>query len=529
VAAPLPSAIYSDRDLTTLRTRFRALIRSVFSNWSDFSVANFGNLLADLYVFTAELQGFYLNAHAAEAFAPTAVQRRSLLRFSQLVGYRPRGSAPASTDVTFTAADLAGDCIIPAGTVVKTRSQANPLEYQTLAPITLFAEGPSTATVTVEHSKPATESFTSSGQPKFNLQLSNTPYLDRSLSISTSQGPFVEVVSFVSSKPSDRVFVVSVDDNDRATITFGDGVSAGLPPTGTISAEYRTGGGSVGNTPEHTIQSIEVPLFDVNGALVTITCDNAAPATGGADREGAESIRVTAPASITAPTVSVARSDFEIHAEQVAGIDRALYLTQNEDPTIPVLVSPGVDGANYPDEAHVSAVKAQFTKSDGTRAPFAMMATQVLNVIAAPILEVGVMARIYLKKNRTSLPQAQYEAAIAVAVRASLAAFFATTVKNDDGTLSKNAEMDFGYYLGDESPGAVLAASDVANAIRDTEGVRELGPQPADLTLAATTKVLGAAPVATQAAARQDIVLQAADFPRLGNVVLVNGDTGGLL
>lgn len=540
------SADYTDRDLASIRVRFQALIRSVFANWTDFQVANFGNILADLFAFSSDIQGYYLDANAAEAFIPTAVQRRSLLKLAALVGYVPVGASAATTLETFTATGLAANCDIPAGTKLSTLNAANPIEFQTLSDIVLTVAVP-TFSVFVENSTTVSgESFTSTGQPNQTIQLGQTPYIDKSLSI-TAQVGFTEVASFVNSGPSDPVFVVKVDDNDQATVYFGDGVTAGLIPTGTFTAQYKYGGGASGNAAANSIQQIEAPLFDIHGALVQITCNNAGPATGGADRESADAIRQNAPASLTAPAVSVARTDFEIHAKQVPGVDRALYITANEDTSVPLntgylyLVAPGANGPGgtgpgSPSGITKDAVRRQFQTDDAAGAPFPMMSTQALTVFEAPFIDVDVTATVYLKKNNLA-------ATVRAAIIANVVALFNTKTVATDGTISDNELIDFAYYLRDQSlsttPIGFLAASDVENAIRDTVGVREVGPGPADLTLASTQKVFNVTTsmydsYAGQAAARQDIKIElatasgrppASNFPRLNSITLLNGDT----
>ena len=64
--------------------------------------------------------------------------------------------------------------------------------------------------------------------------------------MTTATGAFTEVDSFLDSGPNDRHFLVRVDQNDRATLRFGDGRN-GLPPSGTVTVRYKTGGGTSGN------------------------------------------------------------------------------------------------------------------------------------------------------------------------------------------------------------------------------------------------------------------------------------------
>ena len=49
---------FTDRDFDALRLRLQSLVRSVFPEWTDFNVANFGNLLLELYAFVGDVLGF---------------------------------------------------------------------------------------------------------------------------------------------------------------------------------------------------------------------------------------------------------------------------------------------------------------------------------------------------------------------------------------------------------------------------------------------------------------------------------------
>jgi hypothetical protein len=53
-----PSIDYTDKDFDALRERLIALVRSVFPDWSDFSVASFGNVLLEMFAFVGDLLGF---------------------------------------------------------------------------------------------------------------------------------------------------------------------------------------------------------------------------------------------------------------------------------------------------------------------------------------------------------------------------------------------------------------------------------------------------------------------------------------
>jgi hypothetical protein len=97
-------------------------------------------------------------------------------------------------------------------------------------------------------------------------------------------------------------------------------------------------------------------------------------------------------------------------------------------------------------------------------------------------------------------------------VRANLQAMF--RVSEPDGT--PNPLVDFGFNVRDSEghPVGEVAWSDVFNVVRDTEGVRKLGDRHGDLKLNGLPA---------------DVRLAIREFPCLGQVTLVDGETGSLL
>lgn len=101
------------------------------------------------------------------------------------------------------------------------------------------------------------------------MNLDFAPYLDGSAAVATLQGTFTEVEHFLGSRPNDLHLVVSVDQNDRATVRFGDGVS-GAPPQGTIALTYKTGGGAIGNVDADRLVVVEGSFNDAFGTAVRV-------------------------------------------------------------------------------------------------------------------------------------------------------------------------------------------------------------------------------------------------------------------
>ena len=205
--ATLPESVdYTDKDFDALRARLVALIKSVFPDWTDFDVASFGNLLVELFAFVGDVLTFYQDNLARESRLVTATQRKSVMALAKMLGYRLQGAQAATAEVWLQLARVpVASVTIPAGTVLRTQlSDAR-------------------------------------GLADLELHLDFAPYLDGSAIVSTRQGAFSEVDSFLDSRPNDRHFLVAVDQNDRATLRFGNGVS-GMPSSGTVSVTYKTGG-----------------------------------------------------------------------------------------------------------------------------------------------------------------------------------------------------------------------------------------------------------------------------------------------
>lgn len=499
--ALLPTSLdMTDKDFDALRLRLIALARSVFPDWSDFAVASFGNVLLELYAFVGDVVGYYLDNQARESRLVTATQRKNVIALARMLGYKLQSARAATAEVAFTLARAAAAVRIPAGTVVRTREVTEPVRFQLLADVEIPA-GSLQGLGTVEHSTTYTQLFDSRGLADLDVILDHTPYLDGSAVVAAANGAYSQVESLLGSGPNDRHFVVLVDQNDRATVRFGNGTS-GAPPSGTITISYRTGGGGAGNVDAGRVVVIEGTFTDAHGRAVQVAVTNPEPASGGADRQSVASARVLAPESLRTLTRTVTREDFEVNARRVPGVARALMLTSNEDPTIAensgiLYVIP--TGGGVPTPALKNLVLAEVTEVYPCTLTFQV-------AVQSPVYrKVDVEARVYLRQGHAAVT-------VRERIKANLAAMF--RVSEPDGT--PNPLVNFGFNVKDADgyPAGEVSWSDVFNVIRDTEGVRKMGDLHGDLKLAGFPA---------------DVRLAIKEFPVLGTVTLMNGDTGGVL
>lgn len=521
-----PSRDYTDRDFDSIRARLISNLTSLFPTWTDTQVNDFGTLLIDAFSFVGDVAMFNLDAAALEAKWGTATQIRSLLRLAKMIAYVPKGASAASVMGTLSATGLVANVTAPAGTLTRTKG-SNPVTFQTLTATILSPSTPS-VDVAMENSLTHSESFSPTLAVFQTKVLGQTPYLRDSLIVTSAQGTWTEVSNFLASRSSDLHYTVTIDANDQATITFGDG-SVGALPIGTTTFVYKTGGGIEGMVGPGVLTDIQGTFHDTLGTQITITATNVLAPVGGEEKETVATIKVSAPQTIRAGDRTVSREDFETRGRAAAGVGRCLMLTHKEDPSVDPntgmlwVVPTGQGFLTPPLRANIAA---QYTKY-----PYAP--SFVLDVMDPEYLDVAVFARIYLQGTAKA-------STVKAAVLANLTAWFALTTTDLQGNVIDNPTSNFGYYLQDSGgvPIGSIAYSDIFNVVRDTAGVRKVGGNPEDFLLSSASELSSGATM-IQYNAHADLVITSRQYPRLSGfssgllsvpvLTLVNGDTGDTL
>ena len=123
----------------------------------------------------------------------------------------------------------------------------------------------------------------------------------------------------VDAGPTDRRYVVRVDDAGTTRVVFGDGVHGAVPPTGVenITAGYRSGIGLTGNLGPGRITLLTSRPLGVTDVT------NPIPATGGADPESRDVVRANAPLTVQALDRLVSVADYASFSRAFAGIGSA--------------------------------------------------------------------------------------------------------------------------------------------------------------------------------------------------------------
>jgi hypothetical protein len=316
---------YISKDYEAFRTDMLNKLTSLMPEYTDHSQTDAGIVLLELLAMGLDVLSFQQDSQANETLLPSAELRSSVMKWCKILSYTPRYSTPSRFKQVFVLSSVqTTDTVIPVGTVVKTYSPTSEdcVLFETQDDLTIPAgklgnekddSGNYLYTVEVVQGQSISNELlgTSSGAPKQRFTLSQSPVIFDSVSIFINEGSgfseWSRVDSFVDSTSSSKNFTATMDDNDRVTIEFGDGVFGKIPTpySNGIYAFYRIGGGVVGNVGANKITALDESI-----ALVDSTFNPDLPIEEGFDKESIDSIKLNAPVASRTKWGAITESDF---------------------------------------------------------------------------------------------------------------------------------------------------------------------------------------------------------------------------
>lgn len=347
----LPPAVdYTNKDYASLRKALLDLARYRLPEWTDHSSADLGILMLELFSYAGDIILYYQDRIASESFLHTATERRSVLHLLRLIGYslKPAISSTADLTLTFEAPPPGGATVItvPSGAQFATKaSNGKPaITFEYLGPdlkidlkssqVTPSADGKLLTYTHLPVRNSRSIGFevagSSTGEPNQSFALASSPLIPESLEVQVDEG-----AGFVSwnrresllyhvdddgkvtmAGPDSRDYYVQIDENEVASIHFGDGVYGKKPParTNNIRARYRVGNGAAGNVPATSITDIKTKVPQ----LKSVTNPN--QAVGGADSESIDHAVEFGPLAFRSGQRAVTLNDFISLAHQVGGV-----------------------------------------------------------------------------------------------------------------------------------------------------------------------------------------------------------------
>jgi len=346
-----PVVDYMARDYESLLRAMYDLVPSKLPEWKDFNnEADFGNVLLELFAHVGDILSYYQDRVANESFLGTARGRRSVIEHLRLIGYSLSTAVPAAASMNITVPGTVNTVVtINRGDAFATKSQKNKpsvrFEYTREAPLAIDfgAIAPDAVTgkktfagLPVEEGRLIASELigTSDGSQNQRFVLAHAGLIlhpigtvqqgARDIIVIAQLGgvpdawSLQETLAF--SRAGQKDYVIEIDEDDQATVVFGDGSFGAIPPAGAeIRATYRVGGGPAGNVPANAIQTIVgAAQLALLGAQVT----NPAPATGGADRESIDHAVQHAPAVFRSLKRAVTGADYEALALSFKGVGK---------------------------------------------------------------------------------------------------------------------------------------------------------------------------------------------------------------
>lgn len=306
---PTNGVDYTSKDYESFRSDMIKQLGIKMPEYTDIRQSDAGIVILELLAQGLDILSYYQDIIANEFFLVTEEQRNNALKWCQILGYYPRASSPSEFKQVFVLSSVQDtDVIIPSGTVVKTvDSVTEPsIYFETVGDLVIPAgklgnekeNGEYLYTVKVVQGLSIVSEIvgTSTGAKEQSFKLNYSPVILDSISLIIDEGNgFIEwkrVDSFVDSTATSRDYLVSINENGEAIITFGDGIFGKIPLeyANGIRCNYRIGGGTQGN-----VGAEKISLLDSNIALVASTFNPYTADVEGMDKETLEEIKRNAP------------------------------------------------------------------------------------------------------------------------------------------------------------------------------------------------------------------------------------------
>lgn len=297
---------------------------------TDYSEGNILIIILSLFAAIAEVLHYYVDNMARETFLFTARRYDSVVKHGALVDYHARAAIAATVDVilsrSITGNSIGAKLTIPQGTLFTDQSGNSWLSARD---VTWYSNVTTCRVPIIQHEKYTTSALNNMVIPtgdRVQLNLGTLPngkyYEHGSMSLQIGGESWVLVETFAKSKPTDKHFMVSVDESLNPYIMFGDGTFGKKPAAGAkiTNVVFYLTNGSQGNVKSNTITS--VPSV-ISSSITDATVSNAYDAGGGSNYENFTMLKEHIPLSVKTLGVAITKEDFESLAMLVDGVNKA--------------------------------------------------------------------------------------------------------------------------------------------------------------------------------------------------------------
>lgn len=297
---------------------------------TDYSEGNILIIILSLFAAIAEVLHYYIDNMARETFLSTARRYDSVVKHGALVDYHARSAIAATVDVTLsrsiTGNSIGAKLTIPQGTLF---TDSNGNSWLSARDVIWYSNVTICKVPLIQHEKYTASAINNMVIPtgdRIIINLGTLPngkyYEQGTMSLLIGGESWVLVDTFAKSKPTDKHFMVSVDEALNPYIHFGDGTFGKKPVAGAkiTNVVFYLTNGSQGNIKSNTITS--VPSV-ISSSITDATVSNAYDAGGGSNYENFTMLKEHIPLSVKTLGVAITKEDFESLAMLVDGVNKA--------------------------------------------------------------------------------------------------------------------------------------------------------------------------------------------------------------
>ena len=326
----VPPLDYTSRDYASIRNDLVTNIPFYVEEWTDHNASDLGITLLELVAFMGDVLHFYIDRKAENMFLPPSFSRDAVSKLLKLIDYELSSKTPAQVDLAFSVSEPhSEDIVILEKTSCQTvSSTTSPLIFETLAQAILPAGDLTVMVPAIQGESDGEIVGNSNGTPFQTFKLIGVDIIDNTMMVYIDEGVgevlWTEVDNLLDLNFSDTSYTTQIDGEGLVTLFFGDNAQGKIPLLGaSIRAQYRRGGGTIGNVGAGTIITLNDTIFDVMSEPVSLDVTNPNKASGGEDEETIEHAKRNGPRQLRTLYRAVTPEDFQTLAEQVDGVARA--------------------------------------------------------------------------------------------------------------------------------------------------------------------------------------------------------------
>ncbi len=273
-----PVISYTSMDAESLEADLVVYAQTQFHDrWTLFQNNEFAVSLLKQQVYIGDLLSYNYNMGLGEVSPMTAVRRKNFRNVAKAWGFSLRGPEASTVDMLVISDPALLPYLLEADSF-RVRAVGDNIFMPTVT--TLIVDAEQTVPFIAGDLQDNEVLGVSDGTADQSFELSESPLLEDTLAVTVGGVPWVVATQRATTKSTDEVFFLDVDDRTgTALIFFGDGVNGKVPSeTAEIRATYKIGGGRASNIPPYGVVGVETiveGLLSINNPLKANGGDNA--------------------------------------------------------------------------------------------------------------------------------------------------------------------------------------------------------------------------------------------------------------